>query len=129
MSYAYAPARDKNHKAMTETLHARGYSTVDCSAVGRGFTDLVVGAPGLTIIGVISRAQRMMIMAMLPSYVRVWKGVTVLVELKNPELAKSKRKLRTKQAEFSRQWPGPTFVMEAEKDIAKEFGEHKFMEV
>lgn len=74
---------DGNHGEIVSALRAIGASVYDASAVGGGFPDLVVGL----------------------------RGVTLLVEVKNPKQPPSKRRLKPLQQQFHAAWRGSSVMV------------------
>jgi len=80
---------DDNQGDIVGWFRGLGCSVHITSAVGDGFTDLVVG---------------------------VW-GMNALVEVKDPAKVPSARKLTPAQVEFHRDWRGKIFVVETMDDV------------
>ena len=82
---------DANQNALVDALRAGGASAFITSAVGNGFTDLVVG----------------------------YCGGTFLIEVKNGNLPPSRRRLTPAQEKFHREWTGgPILLFETLEDVA-----------
>lgn len=71
--------RDANHDEVVRTLQAVGVEVLDLSAVGHGCPDLLVS----------------------------WRGVNVLVEVKN---AQGRNRMEATQAMFHNRWRGPLII-------------------
>lgn len=87
---------DGNHTAIVKALRTIGCSVLDLSKVGKGVPDLLVWSPRLTRY--------------------------VLVEVKNGDLAPSRRRLTEDQVEFHQTWRGPIVVIESVPEALKLFG-------
>lgn len=90
--------KDRNHQEVCDGLRAADMSVVDLSVVGKGCPDICVG----------------------------WRGVNVLLEIKDPAKPPSKRALTEDEAEFQLHWRGHMFVVHsAAEAIAYVEGEVK----
>lgn len=74
---------DANHTAIVEALRRLGALVTSLAAVGKGVPDLLVG----------------------------FRGVNVLLEVKNPQVILSDQQLNAAQKKFHETWPGPVFVV------------------
>lgn len=81
---------DGNHGEVMQALRGLGCVVKSLAAVGGGFPDLLVG----------------------------FRGVLVLLEVKDGSLPPSKRKLTTDQAEFVATWPA-TYVVESPDEAVR----------
>jgi len=80
---------DENHAAIVSLLREFGCSVANTSGVGDGFPDAVCGAH----------------------------GVTHLIEIKNGELAASRRRLTDDEREWHATWRGePVYIVESLRD-------------
>lgn len=104
-----AAKTDANHAEIRQAFRALGCSVADTSAVGGGFSDLVV-----------ARAHK-----------------TCLVEVKDGSLPASRRKLTTEQETFRASWHGVYAVVGSLDDVealvtlelSHKFGDHMKEEV
>jgi len=86
--------KDENQNPIVAALNDLYVSVVDLSAVGCGLTDLLIGH----------------------------RGVNYLIEIKNPNQPKSKRKLTKDQVEFHATWRGQKAVVESVDEILQIIG-------
>jgi hypothetical protein len=109
---------DENQPAVVEAARKAGLGVALTHTVGHGFTDLVVGAPGLTLVGhfrtseVIRRLQDV-------EGLRILLGASVPVEVKNPDAGGT---LNEAQKKWHRRWPGSKAVVESAEDLLRLFG-------
>lgn len=87
----YRAQADRNHTAVVHALKAIGCRVQDLSRVGGGCPDLLVS----------------------------WRGVNVLIEVKDGGKKPSARKLRRNQQDWHNDWLGPVFVVESPSEAAK----------
>lgn len=86
---------DDNQTAVADELRARGLSVdTRCAKIGGGFPDMVVG----------------------------WRGLTVLVELKNPDQPPSKQRLTDDERAWIESWRGAAIVATDAEEIIRWFG-------
>lgn len=78
---------DGNHSAIRKALREEGCVVEDTSDVGRGFPDLLIRTPA---------------------------GTVLLVEIKNPEQPRCRRKLRSQQEAVALRWKASYVVIETE---------------
>lgn len=83
--------RDANHDEMVRLFESLGCSVFECHDVGAGFTDLVVGCM----------------------------GVTLLVEVKTPEGMGRSDTLTPAQQRFHRDWRGQLAVVSTRDDVVR----------
>ena len=87
-----AARRDANHADIRDELRKAGAVVADTASLGGGFPDLVVG----------------------------WRGVIMLLEIKDGNKPPSKRKLTPDEVEFFKTWNGfPVYVVESFEDAAR----------
>lgn len=79
---------DANQAEIVQGLRDAGYSVCVTSMVGDGFTDIICGK----------------------------RGINLLMEIKNPDMPPSKRKLTPEQVRFHNDWLGPICVVETLED-------------
>lgn len=105
---------DKNHKQVTDELRDAGLSCSSTSSAGNGFPDVVVGAPGLTIVGdphavgrVLAALQQAVEAGTLPPVV-LHSGANLIVELKTGKTGdlKTKSRTRERQERWAAAWRG-----------------------
>lgn len=86
----YRPSKDRNHNDVVARFEQWGATVFETPEVGAGFTDLVVGLC----------------------------GITLLVEVKDGERPPSERKLRDTQQKFADTWKGgPVLTVETLADV------------
>jgi hypothetical protein len=91
---SYARRIDANQPAIVEALRKAGAQVQILSAVGFGCPDLLVA----------------------------YRGVMVLMEIKDPSKPPSARKLTPAQVEFHKRWPVPVFVVLTVEDALRAIG-------
>ncbi len=82
---------DGNHHQVVAALRALGAHVVDTAGVGGGFPDLLV----------------------------VWRGRTMLIEIKDGSLEPARRKLKPAQVTFHAGYPGEIHVVESVEEAVK----------
>lgn len=87
----YAKKTDTNHMLVVNALRKFGVFVVDTSRVGAGFPDLLC----------------------------VYRGVTVLLEVKDGTRPRSERKLTPAQQRFHERFPGRVAVAESPEDAIR----------
>jgi hypothetical protein len=86
---------DANQGAIVAALRAAGASVAITSGAGGGLPDLLVG----------------------------WRGETLLMELKNPDVPKRDKQLTPAEAYFVEHWRGrPVVIVESVEDALKALG-------
>lgn len=80
MRKTYGAKKDANHVELAKAFEKLGACVVDCSGVGGGFPDLVVGLPSSPLV--------------------------MLVEVKNPNTGYGRRGLNKHQLAFAAAWTG-----------------------
>jgi len=74
----YGAKKDANHDEVVQALERAGASVIDMSHVGRGFPDLICG----------------------------FRGITLLMEIKNPKTAYGRRGFNVNQRRWQENWRG-----------------------
>jgi Holliday junction resolvase len=82
---------DGNHAEVVAALRKIGAAAFSTAAVGKGFPDLVVA----------------------------FRGVNVLLEVKDGTLMPSHRELTAAEVEFVASWPGPVFVVTSAEEAVQ----------
>lgn len=86
-----AARTDGNHQAIVAALRKIGATALSLAAVGKGCPDLVVG----------------------------YRGLNLLLEVKDGRLPPSERKLTEAEAEFLATWGGQVAVVTSEEDAVR----------
>lgn len=86
----YGAKKDANHNSIVSALEAAGIAVVDVSSMGYGFPDLIVCR----------------------------RGITLLVEIKNPLTPYGRRGMNQKQKDWAASWPQPVFILKSLDDVA-----------
>lgn len=92
----YARRRDSNHTAVGDYLRAHGFTVLDIADHGDG----------------------------VPDYVIARRGMSALVEVKNPEKPPSARKLTEKEQAVKDNWDGIYIVALSGEDAVAQFMAH-----
>ena len=87
----YGAKKDANHHAIVGALESAGIAVIDMSGHGYGFPDLIVCRRGLTL----------------------------LVEIKNPLTPYGKRGLNKKQSEWADKWPATVYILKTLEDVGR----------
>jgi len=103
---------DANQHAVVKLLRRLGCVVETMHAAGRGFPDLVVGAPGLTLVGPFDRAEVLRQLEGISDLV-VHDGANLLVEVKNPDV---NGQLNERQKDWHARWRGQKAVAESPAD-------------
>ena len=85
----YARRRDHNHGSIADAFLLLGCSVIDLCSVGKGVGDLLIG----------------------------YEGLTLMVEIKNPLMPPSKRRLTKAQEELRLDWTGGARLVETLEDV------------
>lgn len=89
-----AAHRDGNHAQVVAELRKHGIAVLDLAAVGKGCPDLLVA----------------------------FRGVSVLLEVKNPNAARGEteaRKLTKAELEFVATWPGKAYIVTTPEEAVR----------
>ena len=87
----YGAKKDANHKMIVTALEQAKIAVIDMSHVGYGFPDLIVCRRGLTL----------------------------LVEIKNPLTPYGKRGMNNKQTEWADDWPSAVYILKTLDDVVR----------
>lgn len=91
----YGAKKDANHNDVVSALEKAGASVLDMSAIGGGFPDLVCG----------------------------FRGVTLLMEVKNPKTAYGRRGLNKNQIRWQQTWcGGPVSLVDGPESALRALG-------
>ena len=109
-----AARTDANQGDIVDALRRTGAVVFVSSDVGRGFTDLVVGVEGLTVVGNFDRAKlAALVLREFPGATVHW-GATLLAEVKSET-----GQLNEKQERFHRGWKGQKAVVRTEEEALR----------
>ena len=86
----YGAKKDANHQEVVDAMRALGASVIDTSHMGGGFPDLIVG----------------------------YRGVTLLMEIKNLKTAYGRRGLNRTQVKWKEAWIGGPYNVVTDADGA-----------
>lgn len=108
---------DENQPIIVEALRAAGASVVHLHQIGHGVPDLLLGLPGLTIVGHISPQLEMLLRMALESQpgtrCRIHHGANLLIEVKMPG-----KDLTEDEAKFFEEYRGQrTTIFSAEEAL------------
>jgi hypothetical protein len=106
----YRKRVDRNQAEIVEALREAGASVGHTHAVGHGFPDIVVGVPGLTIVGNFS-VRRVKELLHAIHGLKVIDGANLLLELKDGEQVASKQKLTKDEVEWHENWKGQLAII------------------
>lgn len=122
MSYRKHHRKDGNHDSIVEELRKEPKVSVNSTSnAGDGFPDIVVGLPGLTIIGRPTDIRTLLDAineAKIPG-LKLYYGANFLIELKDGDAQLWQQKLRDKQERWHSTWKGQKAVCKS-LDAVKE---------
>lgn len=101
----YRKRTDRNQAEIVKALRDAGASVGHTHTVGKGFPDIVVGVPGLTIVGDFNQKRVRQLLHAIHG-LKVLDGANLLLELKDGEKTASQQKLTTDEVEFHDEWKG-----------------------
>jgi hypothetical protein len=101
---------DRNQPEIVDALRQAGASVGHTHTVGQGFPDIVVGVPGLTLVGDFN-AKRVKQLLHAINGLTIIEGATLLMELKDGSQSASKQKLTKDEVEFHDNWKGQLAIV------------------
>lgn len=112
---------DANHTDIVVTLRGVGHSVQSLANVGQGVPDLLIGAPGLTLVGRFNVDAVRRLLEGIEDMV-IHEGANLLAEVKDGAKVLSRQRLTDDETRWHQDWQGSVLIIRTENEAMHAVG-------